>query len=286
MRNPTPLRRAARRHRVRLGLTYLLFVVETAAGLLHPLALGAAVGGLVSGSFAGVVLLGVQQAAAAGLGVGRRLWDTAFFPRLAAELAAEMALAQRAAGVDVSAVAARVQLVDRLVEFFERDVPLAFHGLCQAAGAFVLLGLMAPALTLPAALLLLPAAVLGRRYGRAAAAGTRALHDRLEETVGVLAARDAAGVVEHLEALSACRRRLCRAETIYFGSWQAIGLGFLAAVSAAGAGSGWGAAEWTAVLGYGQMFLVALVNLPALIDQVARLRDVSRRLAGDAPDRP
>lgn len=275
-----PLWRLVRRHRVRLLLTYALLAAEAAVDLLQPLALGWAVQSLVTGGGAGLTLFVLQQLVGCGLGMARRLWDARFFSQVAAELAQGLVLDQRAAGLETSAVAARAGLSAQVVDFLERDIPFVVRASLQGVGALVLLGLVAPRLVPFAVALFIPAVGLGAVYAGYARRGTTRLHDEMERTVRVVAGGTPDEVRAHFGTLAIVRKLLARAETAYFGAWQAVGLCFIAAVFVCDPGEPRTAGEWTALLGYAYVLLATLINAPRMLEQAIRFRDIAGRLRG------
>ena len=282
MANPVdgPLVRLVRQHRWRLLLTYLLLMGEAVVDLLQPLALGWAIEAFLTGQSGGLALFALQQSVGWGLGVSRRLWDARFFNRVAADLAEELVLGQRAAGVELSSIAARAGLSNQLVDFLERDIPFIFHSVIQGIGAIVMLGLVAPRLLPLGLVIVVPALGLSALYAGFSRRGTGRLHDEMERTVWVLGDGAPEEVRTHFRAIAGVRQFLARAETAYFGVWQVVGLGFIAATFTCDPSPGRTAGVWTAILGYAQLLLLTLVNLPRLIDQFIRLRDITGRFRG------
>src|SRR5262249_32387117 len=154
-----------------------------------------------------------------GLGVIGRAYDTRLFTRMASDLAERLVLNQRAAGVDLSQVAARAGLSRQLVDFFERDLPFVFHCFLQGVGAVVMLAVASP-VALPYCLAALAlAGGLGRVYGRYSRRWNQSLHDEMERAVGVIADGQEGEVRAHYRRLSAWQVRLSDGEALYFGLW-------------------------------------------------------------------
>jgi hypothetical protein len=279
-----PLQQVARQHRWRLLATYGLITTESLLALAQPLALGLAVDGVLAGSTTGLFLFAAQQALTLGLGVARRAYDTRLFTRMASELAGRLVVAQRAAGVDLSQVAARAGLSRQLVDFFERDLPFVFHCLLTGIGAMVMLAVTSlPALPFCLVALVI-AGGLGRVYGRYSQRWNQNLHDEMERAVGVIAGGDKDKVLAHYRCLSAWQVRLSDGEALYFGLWQALALLLTGAVLLQCSNASANAGRITTMLGYVQMLITTLVNLPRIIDQAARLCDICRRVAACTPE--
>src|SRR5262249_14197574 len=126
-----------------------------------------------------------------------------------------------------------------------------------------------------------PAAVVGRRYARRAAAVNVRLHDELEREVeGIERAGPAEGR-GHYGRVGGWRGRLSDLEA---GDVRLVGL--VTVVRVTGAllraclAGGADAARIATVLGYLNVFVTGLVNLPLVLEQWGRLRDIGRRAGG------
>lgn len=220
----TPLRALAYRHRFALMVTYSLFGLEGVTSVAQPFVLGLAIDGLLSNSAFGLVLLAGLQLLLLGLGVIRRFHDTRLFTRIASDLASQVVIAQRRAGLPVSQVSARATLSRQLVDFFERDLLFVFHCLVQGLGSVAMLALVAPALLSYSLVALAIGSVLGLTYGRFARRWTKSLHDMLERTVSVVARGHKPDVIDHYQQLRRTQVRFSDGEAFFFGSWQGLSL--------------------------------------------------------------
>lgn len=270
-----------RRHRIRILLGYGLFVVENVAGLAGPLALGLAIRGLLERSGAGLLVLTVQQAVHLVAGLARRCYDTRVYTTVYRDLSVALVERQRQDDVPVSSIAARSALGRQLVDFFERDLPMVLHTLFGVAGALCMLALADPVLMLGCLLVVIPAGLVGCRHARRCAAANTRLHDELEREVGVI---DRGMDVEgHYRELARWRIRLSDLEAIHVGLMEGIGIGLVGlALARTCLASDTDAGRVATVLGYLGVFIQALLNLPLLLEQQGRLRDIARRL-GDEP---
>ncbi len=274
-----PLRAIFRAHRGRILFTYALFALENLVGLAGPLALGLAINGLLQRSWAGLVLFASQHALWVALATFRRAYDTRTFTAVYGELAARLVLLQRQEAVAVSQVAARSALSREIVDFFERDLPFVLHTLCGVAGAVLMLALIEWRVVPLCLALLVPLALFSLVYGRKTLALNRGLHDQLEAEVNVIEQGGPAAVREHYAALARWRVWLSDWDAIGFAGMQSLLLALLAAALVLGCGDGGSAGHVATVVGYVQVFALGLLNVPALVEQLGRLRDVARRVS-------
>lgn len=281
-----PLREVARKHRFALLTTYSLFGLETVAGVAQPFSLGLAIDGLLAGSKFGLMIFAGQQLCVLVVGSIRRVYDTRLFTRIASDLASRLVIDQRQVGVAVSQVSARAVLSRQLVDFFERDLPFVFYCAVQGVGALVMLALAAPTLLPYCLVSLVAASVLGLAYGHFAQRWNQNLHDELERTVGLVTEGREAEVKDHYRQLAQWQVYLSDGEALFFGFWQGLTLVLTGLVIVQCSNDIKNAGQIVAVLGYLQMLLTTLVNVPRIADQITRLYDICRRMRPDPTPEP
>lgn len=267
-----------RRYRGRILLTYGLFTVENVLSVLQPSVLGLAIDGLLRSSYYGLALFVAQHLGYTLIGCCRRAYDIRAFTSTYTDLATQLVTEQRQRGVDTSRVAARSALSRAFVDFFEHDVPIVLRSLFSLVGALVLLAFYDPILVLFCVALLLPASVLNVIYGRKTLLLSGRLHDELEREVGFVDEGRREEVRGHYSRVARWRIRLTDWEAWNFGLMELFILGLLAAVLARYVAAGAGAGDVFAVFRYTLMFVMGLDNLPQLVQQVSRLRDIGRRM--------
>jgi ABC-type multidrug transport system fused ATPase/permease subunit len=268
-------------HRWKVLFTYALFTLENLIGLTQPLVLGRAINGLLAGMVGGLVLLIAQHLLFVAIGGLRRAYDTRLFTRIYGELASRMVTEQRAAGVEVSRVAARSALSREMVAFLERDLPFMLHVIYGVAGALLMLLLSEWRLAPLCLAVLAPAAALGIVHARKTARLNGQLHDELEREVGVINGGATGEVALHFERLAQRRIGLSDWDAMQFGCMQGLVLTLMAMALALGGSAGANAGHIALLLGYVSVFSTGVINLPTLVEQFTRLRDIGRRVRAD-----
>lgn len=271
-------------YRWRILATYALFSVENLLRLAQPMALGWAIHDLLRSSMIGLAIFFGQHVLYIALGAVRRLNDTRCFTRIHADLAAGLVLDQRCRRVEVSRVAARSALSREIVDFFERDVTVVIYILFSVVGALVML-YWADWVLVPLCLaLLLPAYLLSRWTGRQSLILNGRLNDQLEHEVGIIERAQAAEVRGHFELVRRCRIMLSDRDAWNFGILELlIFVAMAAALVRTCARPGVDAGTIFAVLGYVMMYVIGIANVPLLVQQFNRLRDIGRRLQSELP---
>ncbi len=266
-------------NRVRILATYTLFTIENLLRLAQPFALGWAINDLLAGQMLGVGVLVGQHVLHLIVGLVRQVYDTRTFAAIYSDLATKMIVSQRASGVDVSRVTARASLSREFVEFFENSIPMLMKVGFSVVGSVIMLAWYDWFIVACCLALLIPAALLSHHYSKWTHRLSRGLHDELEREVDVINSQNEIGVRNHFDEVARWRIKLSNAEAINFGLMECFILGAIVAVlfracqlPAVQAG------DIFAVFRYLMLLLMGLDNLPRLIQQVSRLRDVSSRL--------
>ncbi len=276
---PQALAGLFRAYRGRILLTYGLFNTENLLQLAQPFVLGLAINDLLRCSGRGLLLLCAQHLSMLVLSVSRRAYDTRAFSGIYADLATRFVLEQKGRGVEVSRLTARSALSRQVVEFFEHDIPFVFQSLYAVVGALIMLALYDRILVFCCLLFLALAYAVSRAYGRTTLALSGRLHDQMEREVDVLDRGRPAEVHGHYRLLGSWRVKLSDAEATTFGVMELIGFTLIVATLTRTCGiSGAEVGSISAVLGYVLMFSQNVINLPTLVAQLSRLRDVSRRV--------
>lgn len=285
--SPETLAGDMRPFRGRIGITYGLTMIETVFELLYPFAAGLAIDGLLGGEgWVSLMPLAMLWLAHIGAGAVRQLYDTRLFTRLYGTIAAAMIDRQRRAGASTSEVAARSDMARELIEFLEHEVPQAATTLVTLIGSVVMLfvyDLVAGAIM---AGLLIPVIVINIVYGRRALRLTVRLNDRSECEVDAIADGRRNRVQAHFRALARWRVLLSNAQV---SAWSLVEFLSLVAVLLVlfrvTADPTVQAGAIFAALLYALNIVDAVDTLPDMVEQIARLVDIRRRLEHDAtPD--
>jgi Ca2+/Na+ antiporter len=263
-------------------LTYGLFNLENLLLLARPWALGLAIGDLLCSSWRGLVLLVVLHALYIGLSVGRQMYDTRCFTAIYTHLVTGLVVRQRGARVEVSQVAARSSLSREIVDFFERDVPSVFFAAYTVIGAVAMLALCDGLLVAGCVLLLGPVYLLCVLFARKTFALNNGLNDQLEREVAAIGNGRTHEVRRHFEQVAQWRIKLSDWQALNFGAMHFLLLVLVTAAVMRCCLGGVEPGQVFATIGYVTMFVGGLANVPMLVQQYGRLRDIRRRVAAPA----
>jgi ABC-type multidrug transport system fused ATPase/permease subunit len=272
------------RHRWKLAFTYLLTLIENALDVLYPLLTGWAIDALLAGRWTGVVPLLAAWAAHLAVGLFRHVYDTRVFTLVYADLASGLVERQRADNADAARLAGRVALSREVVDFLQDDIPAIAASAVRFVGAVAMLCVLDMRVGALAILALLPVAIFTARFGRVSLRLNAALNDRLEREVEQVVARPTAVVRRHFAhrlrfwkvRISDLEAKVWAANEIVQIALTIAALAILAGVLGGGAAASAGAIY--AVIAYVWTYGDSVGEAPAVVQKLARLRDIATRL--------
>jgi ABC-type multidrug transport system fused ATPase/permease subunit len=275
-----PLKAIFGKYRGRILATYGVTILENLFELLYPSVTGIAVNDLLKHNLIGLGLLSGVWLLHTATGVFRQSYDTRVFASIYTDLATRTVAEQDEKGVSTSQIVARSSLSREFVNFFERDIPATVNSVFGLFGALILLLFYDAWSACFCLLLLVPLAILNRRYARRTLALNRRLNNQLEREVTVLTRRSRTRVFGHYQLLAKWRVRLSDAEAANWGIMELFNIGLAAAViiriaSLPKIESG----TIYAMLAYLWNYISSLNNVPALVQQLSRIKDIARRMA-------
>jgi ABC-type multidrug transport system fused ATPase/permease subunit len=188
-------------------------------------------------------------------------------------------LEQTKQGVPISQVIARSSLSRELVDFFERDIPLTITAAISFLGAIGMLFLYDWQIGFYCLFLLIPVSIINKRYGRLSLRLNQGLNDRLEREVDILTQQDSDEICHHYRLLNKWRIRLSDAEAKNWGMTTLLLGGLVVAVLIrAIALPNIEAGDIYTIVTYAMNFTFSLDDVPFLVQQLSRLKDISHRV--------
>lgn len=266
-------------HRGRISLTYGLVLLEQALDLLYPFTTGLAINDLLRGSFAGLWIFIAQYVAHMIVSTARQMYDTRTYTGIYAQLAADTVLEQQRRHAELSHVVARSGMLYEYVEFFQTDIPYMMQSVFAVVGALVMLCFYDPPLAGIALLVFAPLLLINRAYVRLADRLNRGYNNQLEHEVRAIETAKPVRIRKHYRRLAFWQIRLSDAEARNYGAVHVFMLALYALAIYRSVGvAKLEAGDIFAVLSYTWNFVEGLDLVPALVQKVSRLRDISARL--------
>jgi len=215
----------------------------------------------------------------------RRAVDTRVFTRIYADLAVPVILEQRAKGQTTSTAAARVVLAREFVDFFEKHIPVIATAFASVVGAAVMLLAIERVIGLACFAALVVSLTMLPRFARRNQALHERINNRLEREVGLVERAGTTTLGRHYRLLSRIRIALSDREA---GAFLLVGcvaaLLFALTITQLSGSVDVSAGHIYAVMTYLWTFVGSLDDAPGLVDQVARLRDIGKRVNPDLGD--
>lgn len=273
------LKTIARTYSGKLFFTLSLVALENALLLAYPLFAGFAVDSIIRGDAGSALFYAVVVLAFWTVGAARRAVDTRTFTRIYADLAVPVILNQRLQNQSTSTAAARVVLAREFVDFFEKHVPTIVTALVSIVGAVAMLLVIEPWIGAAGLAALLLCMALLPRFARRNQELHERLNDRLEKEIGLVEKVGPATLQRHYRVLSRLRIHLSNREAaafLFIGSVAAVL--FVVAISQLALSPAVKAGHIYAVMTYLWTFVSSLDEAPSMVDQLARLRDIGKRV--------
>jgi ABC-type multidrug transport system fused ATPase/permease subunit len=269
-----------RTRRAAVAGTYTLTLLENVCTLAYPALTGNAVDDLVKREFAGLVLLVAVWLVHLALSFVRQRVDTRVFMGLYADIASHIVGVQQAQGHGTSKVSARVEMVRDIVGFFEREVPAMVHNVLAVVGSLAMLFTYDVDAGLIAMTVILPMGLVNAWYWPRALRLNRAINNQIEREVDYIESGRASRISRHFRLLRRFRVRLSDTESWTWGVTELATIVALVLILIDFTQSpAFTAGAIYAVLAYIYDYLEGLNQVPTVVNNLARLKDVRARLA-------
>jgi ABC-type multidrug transport system fused ATPase/permease subunit len=289
---PAPLRRTflvlrelGARHVAKLSLTYGLTVVENICFVLYPYLTGVAIDGLIAHQWLSLLPFVMVWLIHLAVGTARYLYDTRVFTQIYSELATKTVGEQRAAGVESGRLIARVGLSRELVRFFEYEMPAIVSGLIFFVGALIMLYFSDVWIGLAATAAIAPVVIVSTWLSKRSYRLNKGLNNRLEREVEIVGARRIEAVAKHFARLRFWRIQLSNVQAFSWSWLELVAIALFAftiiritTIDDVTIGAIY------ATLSYYWNYKGSLLDLPNLLQSMARITDVTRRLKVPADD--
>lgn len=273
------LKAIARAYPGKLIATMSLVVLENSLLLAYPLFAGFAVDSILRGDTSSALLYALVVLAFWTVGAARRAVDTRTFTRIYADLAVMVVVNQRRQNQSTSTVAARVVLAREFVDFFEKHVPIITTALVSIVGAAVMLVIIEPWIGIACMVVLLLCMTLMPRFARRNEQLHERVNDRLEREISLVERFGPKTLTKHYQLMSRLRIWLSDREAVAFLFIGSVAAAlFVVAICQLSLAPAVKAGHVYAVMTYLWTFVSSLDDAPGMIDQMARLKDIGKRV--------
>lgn len=262
---------------LQVALTWTLTLIETLLLVSLPLLIGFSIDGLLNQDWQPFYLLGITMASLVVISVVRRLFDTRAYGKMRVELGA--AVVDKARGSPVSKINARLDMSRELITFLETEAPIVIMAVLQVVVSLIILfsfhGWLAATASAATILALVIYWVASGRFFKL----NGDLNSQTEQQVTVLESGIRESIVLHLSNLRRHAVRISDTEAIVYGlifvvllSMLGTNLWFSATQIAASPG------QIFSIVTYSYEFIEAAVMLPAALQSLTRISEITQRL--------
>jgi ABC-type multidrug transport system fused ATPase/permease subunit len=274
---------AIRPFRARIGLTYVLNIVEDLLELSYPWATGLAIDGLIDGKWIEAVPLIAAWGLRALIGIFRKMFDTRVYTSVYNAIVTDTILRQKKAGVKTTGLAARSAMAREFVTFFERDVPIIATAIIGVVGSAAILFYYDLIIGAAVTVLFLPVFLINRVYSRHTLMLNTGLNNQLEREVQIIERDEAGALKKHFEDVRCWRMKLSDAEAWNWGIVEILSiLVFVAVLARATYLPNTETGDIFAILSYVWRLMENLDHIPEIVQQLSRLIDIRKRIEAGA----
>lgn len=264
----------------RLIVTYLLFTLEMAGGLLKPFFLGEAVNDLLQGGYWWLLFFLLVHLAWLLVGSLRMLYDTRTYTTIYNKLITEF-LHRHGPTENVSKLSAVSTLSREYTDFLEYDLIYILEALYNIVGSLIFIYFYNAKILIPCLIVLVPIVLLSQFYGRRMGKLTQLKNDELEKQVEVIGTFDRGKIDEHYKLLQKWQIKISDQQAFNFGIMEILVMGLLGTsllLSTRFTAFPLNAGQIIGFYFYIMKFTAGLDTIPYMTEKYASLKDITSRL--------
>lgn len=280
MLNMNVLSKLIRRHKTRLGITYLLFSLEMTGALLRPFFLGMAINDLMQGSYRGLIILSAVHFAWLVIGTLRHRYDTRTYSTIYTSLVTKF-LSKKIKSSEVSKLSAHSTLAREFVDFLEFDLVYIIEAFYNIVGSMILLFFYQSSVVFLCLAILLPVMVISYIYGKKMKRLTRLKNDELEKQVNIISSGDKKAIYQHFNNLRKWQIRISDQEAWNFGIMEMMVMVVIAVsllITNQVTGTTVLAGHIIGIYNYILKFVSGLDTIPYTVQRITALNDITQRI--------
>lgn len=280
-----------RQHKMRLGITYILFSLEMTGALLRPFFLGIAINDLMKGSYQGLIILSAVHFAWLVIGTIRHRYDTRTYSAIYTSLVTKF-LARKTKQREVSKLSAHSTLARECVDFLEFDLVYIIEAAYNIIGSMILLFFYQSSVVLLCLGILLPVMTISYFYGKKMKRLTQLKNDELERQVNIISSGDNNAIHKHFNNLRKWQIRISDQEAWNFGIIELMVMVVIALsllITNQVAGTTVLAGNIIGIYNYILKFVSGLDTIPYTVQRITALNDITQRIqlqVDEHPDEP
>ena len=261
-------------------ITYVLFTLETAGGLLRFYFFGEAVNGIIKGSYNGLIMLAAVHLVYLSVGTVRHIYDTRTYSAIYTSLVTRL-LSRKLSKYDVSKLSAHSTLAREFVDFLEQDFVYVLEAIYNLAGSLIILFFYDKTIALVCLVILVPVMMVSYIYGKRMNVLNQKRNDELEKQVDVISTGNKIKIHTHYSNLRKWQIKISNKEAFNFGFMELMVLVVIAMsllVSHSIHNSAIMAGSLFGIYSYILKFASGLDTIPYTVQRLSSLNDIARRI--------
>ncbi len=267
------------KHKKQIIGVYLLNTIEELAYLLLPIAVGAMIDSFFYNKGNGLWLFLACYIAWQGMATLRKVMDTVVFTKMFSEISLEVLQNHKQKNIDTSRTTAHLELMKKVVHFFEEDVPFTIKSLVSIVGTCILLYSYNFKLMLVALLILLPSLFVNNYFSKKLQTASQNVHDQYEQQLSMVQSQSQAIQTKYFQDLRQKYIKKSNLEAANFGVIELFVLSMITIsvyIVCKTNGMGYG----SIVASYGLILRLAygFDFIPHITSKWAELKDIAQRL--------
>lgn len=268
------------RFKWKVSLTFVLVIIEAILDVFYPLFIGLAIDGLFKDDYTNLIYLGILGVVSLSIGGIRRFYDTRVYAGIYATIAPEMVAKETDKGSSVSTISARSTLLNEFVEFLENSMPEILRGVISLVGVLIAIAVLNLQVFFACLGIMVLIVVQYTITGKWNYRFNANYNNQLEQQVTTLESNDPIQVKQHFHNLMRWNIRLSDLETLnYTIVWVGITALLVYTPLALITDEAVTYGLVSSVLMYVYNYISSTVIFPYYIQQVIRLKEITRRLA-------
>jgi ABC-type multidrug transport system fused ATPase/permease subunit len=271
------IKKIIKQYPYRLTFTLILILAEAFLGILFPLFIGKAIGGIINSDVSGIIQLGILGFFLIVIGGFRRMYDSRFYAKIYTKVCRETI--GRMPKHDNSIKTARLNMLGEMVEFAENQLPNIIQHSVGLVGVMIIIAFLNLQIfvgTIIAGILIIGIYLLSStktfQYNSS-------FNNEMEAQVNVISTNKPSKLHFHLLKLMKWNIKLSDIETVnYSVSWIIMMFLLLASI---GISVSSGIVEYgllLALIMYVYQYIESMVSLPLYYQQWLRLKEIISRI--------
>lgn len=276
------VRSILKQYKNKVGITWLLVVVENVFMVLLPLFIGFAIDDLLTGEFTALYWLAILFTLLILVSVVRRFYDTRVYGDIRVEVgeAVDNQMRYHSTFADnVSVRNARLDMSRELVDFLENDVPPLMTAIIQLVASVIILSAFHIHLGISAIIAGITILLIYTQFHGYFVHLNGLLNSRMEQQVSIISQVPFNGIRRHLARIKRREILISDAEAIVYGLIFLVLFGFVVVnLWLSGFVPDPTAGQIFSIVTYSLEFIETAILLPITLQTLSRLTEISQRL--------